>query len=215
MFYLSIEINIILVYVCRDHAGGNEEFVSLSNGNIEVYGGDDRIGALTNKVGQNDEISFASYTIRVLFTPCHTTGHVLYYLDDGLKKYLFCGDTLFVGGCGRFFEGNAKQMVDALCVQVKSLPEDTLVMCGHEYTVSNLKFASTVDPDNNILQNKLEWAIQQREKNEYTVPSTLKEELSFNPFMRVDVPAIKNAVNLPDGSLEEVMHALRKKKNNA
>ena len=189
--------------------------MELIGGEVRVFGGDDRIGGLTDKVGQDDVIEFGSTRINVLFTPCHTTGHVLYYLDDGIKRYLFSGDTLFVGGCGRFFEGTAQQMVDALCVKVASLPDDTQVMCGHEYTVANLTFAMKVDPDNHDLQKKLEWAKEQRKNGLSTVPSTIKEEKSFNPFMRIQTKPIQEAVGLIGGSQNEVMKALRKLKNNS
>ena len=151
--------------------------------------------------------------MKVLFTPCHTTGHVLYYIDYQDQKYLFSGDTLFLAGCGKFFEGTADQMADALIHQVRALPKDTQVMCGHEYSVSNLQFAKSVDPDNEVLKNKLAWAIEQRKANKSTVPSTLEEELAYNPFMRVDQDIIKNAVGKPDGGIIEVMGELRARKN--
>ena len=187
--------------------------MTLLEEKVPVYGGDDRIGALTNKVGQGDEIEFDSLRIKVLFTPCHTTGHVLYYFDDGTCQYLFSGDTLFIGGCGRFFEGTADQMVDALN-QVAGLPENTKVMCGHEYTVANLSFAAKVDPNNSELQQKLKWAKEQREKGEFTIPSTIAEEKSYNPFMRVHTTPIQEAVNLTGSSNTDVMAALRSLKNN-
>jgi len=183
-----------------DHAGGNEQFISMMNEKIPVYGGDDRIGALTNKVGQGDTFKVASIEVKVLFTPCHTTGHVLYFVDHEDQRFLFSGDTLFIGGCGRFFEGTPEQMVDALCNQIASLPKDTQVMCGHEYTVANLEFAMKVDPENDQLQKKLAWAKERRANKEYTIPSTIAEELAFNPFMRVREDVIKKAVNLPQGS---------------
>ena len=98
---------------------------------------------------------------------------------------MFTGDTLFVAGCGRFFEGSANDMYQALVEILGKLPLSTHVYCGHEYTVKNLKFAATVEPDNPAVAEKLAWAKAQMGKGQPTVPSTLAEEFTFNPFMRV------------------------------
>jgi len=209
-------IAVITTHHHWDHAGGNEEIVKSIPG-LKVYGGDDRINALTNKVGDGDTITIGSIKITVYFTPCHTKGHVLYFAQqEGAKApAIFTGDTLFIAGCGRFFEGDAKQMHHALNEVITSLPHATLVYCGHEYTVANLKFAKTVDPKNQALLSKLEWAEAKVSKKEYTVPSTIAEELTFNPFMRVTNPDVIKNVGLPEGSDPvKVMHALREAKNN-
>ncbi|CAG7699884.1 unnamed protein product [Allacma fusca] len=158
-----------------DHAGGNQKLVDLSvneNGNrLEVYGGDTRIEALTKPVAQGDIIQ---------------------------KPAVFTGDTLFIAGCGRFFEGTPPQMYDALITKLSSLPDDTLVFCGHEYTVSNLKFALSVEPDNQDVVNKLTWAENQRAGKKPTVPSTIAEEKRINPFMRVNLPSLQQRVGASD-----------------
>lgn len=212
MFIFQLILLKITNFQKRDHAHGNNDLVSLLDEKIPIYGGDDRVQGITNIVGQGDIIEFGNIKVHVKFTPCHTKGHVLYFVEQNDDRYIFTGDTLFIGGCGRFFEGTAEQMVAAL-KQISELPENTKVMCGHEYTVANLNFAISVDPNNSILKSKFEWAKQQRSENKFTIPSTIKEELEFNPFMRVNVPEIQKAVSLEGGDPVEVMAALRQLKN--
>lgn len=160
-----------------DHAGGNEKLVekfaashSSSGGALKVYGGDDRIGALTNKVAHDDVVHLGNLTIRCLFTPCHTTGHICYFLESEKgERAVFTGDTLFLGGCGRFFEGTAEQMHSALIGKLSQLPDDTNVYCGHEYTLQNLAFGQHVEPNNDDIANKIKWAKTQRANNLPTV----------------------------------------------
>lgn len=155
-----------------DHAGGNVKFVDkfsklYPDVKLAVYGGDDRIGALTNKVGQDDSISIGELRIKCLFTPCHTTGHICYYVEGPFnKRCVFTGDTLFLAGCGRFFEGTAAQMYTALIEKLTPLPDDTLVFCGHEYSLQNLAFSQQIEPNNVNVQNKLKWAKAQRRGSE-------------------------------------------------
>ena len=112
--------------VSRDHAGGNDQIVDKQPG-LDVLGGDERIGQLTRKVGDGDTLKLGSGTdIKCLFTPCHTSGHICYYVTGGSGRAVFTGDTLFIGGCGRFFEGTADQMHHALVKTLGVLPEDTV-----------------------------------------------------------------------------------------
>jgi len=197
-----------------DHSDGNEE-LNKALGNVDVYGGDDRIPALNKKVGKGDTFKIGGITCKVHFTPCHTTGHVLYECQDASSPNaaLFTGDTLFVGGCGRFFEGTAAQMYHNLIEVVAELPKQTQVYCGHEYTVKNLQFSLKVEPDNKHAQEKLEWAKQAIAKNEYTVPSTVQEELNYNPFMRVQQKSIAENLQMNNASPVEVMAKLRSMKD--
>jgi len=196
-----------------DHAGGNEEF-KKQQAHVAVYGGDDRIGALTNKVQEGDQFKVGGLEVQVHFTPCHTSGHVLYFVRDPKSNppAIFTGDTLFIGGCGRFFEGTAQQMYHALCEVVASLPKETRVYCGHEYTVKNLEFALSIEPDNDALKKKMDWCKEQRANGKPTIPSTVEEELSFNPFMRVAEKTVAGAVGLQDPI--KIMDELRRRKNN-
>lgn len=135
-----------------------------------MYGGDDRIGALTDKVKQNDEIRLGNLTIRCLFTPCHTTGHICYYIDSPKgQRAVFTGDTLFQGGCGRFFEGTATDMHAALLGQLSKLPDDTNVYCGHEYSLQNLAFGKYVEPNNQDILKRIELCTKMRTDNLPTV----------------------------------------------
>jgi len=196
-----------------DHAGGNEKISELISG-LTILGGDDRIPALTNKVKEGDTFNVGTLKIKVLFTPCHTAGHVLYLVDSGKAPLaLFTGDTLFIGGCGRFFEGTAEQMHHALNEVIAKLPPNTEVYCGHEYTKKNLEFALHIEPNNEDVKKKLQWATHQSESNLSTVPSNVGEELLYNPFMRVEQPNVASAVGKAGEGAVAVMAALREAKN--
>ncbi|KAI9348793.1 hydroxyacylglutathione hydrolase cytoplasmic-like protein [Zopfochytrium polystomum] len=198
-----------------DHAGGNEDFVKLSPG-VAVYGGDDRIGALTHQIEDGKAFQLGKLTVLPRYTICHTSGSVSYYVTDSAsdKKVVFTGDTLFIGGCGRFFEGTPDQMHNSLNVVLGSLPGETEVYCGHEYTTSNLKFAAFIEPSNPDVAAKLKWS----QETQCTVPSTIAQEKTFNPFMRVSVPAVAAAALGADAvaaaSPVEIMGKLRELKNN-
>ncbi|TNN66142.1 Hydroxyacylglutathione hydrolase, mitochondrial [Liparis tanakae] len=161
-----------------------------------------------------EPIKVGSLNVKCLFTPCHTTGHICYYVTKEKSTEppaVFTGDTLFVAGCGKFFEGTAEQMHKALIDILGCLPPETLVYCGHEYTVSNLKFARHVEPDNEVIQKKLAWAKEKCSNGEPTVPSTLADEFTFNPFMRVKEKSVQDHVK--QTSSIETMRSLRKEKD--
>ncbi|KAJ8678692.1 hypothetical protein QAD02_014479 [Eretmocerus hayati] len=194
-----------------DHAGGNEDLNSLVPG-LKIYGGDDRIGALTNKVNHGSVIKLGNLTIECFFTPCHTSGHICYFVTKSSSKpAVFTGDTLFSAGCGRFFEGSAEQMHKALNEILGNLPDETKVYCGHEYTVNNLKFALHVEPNNSAMQDKLAWARSRRENNLPTIPSTIGEEKLINPFMRVCESSVQDYTGKKDPV--ECMGSLRREKD--
>uniref|UniRef100_A0A3Q2HK14 Hydroxyacylglutathione hydrolase, mitochondrial n=1 Tax=Equus caballus TaxID=9796 RepID=A0A3Q2HK14_HORSE len=145
-----------------DHAGGNEKLIKLEPG-LKVYGGDDRIGALTHKVAHLSTLQVGSLNVKCLSTPCHTSGHICYFVtkpNSSDPPAVFTGDTLFVAGCGKFYEGTADEMYKALLEVLGRLPPDTRVYCGHEYTINNLKFARHMEPNNAAIQEKLAWAKQ-------------------------------------------------------
>ncbi|KAK4336878.1 hypothetical protein RND71_043983 [Anisodus tanguticus] len=199
-----------------DHAGGNADLLNkFKETKLEVFGGDERIAGLTKTVKHDDLIKLGNLEIRCIATPCHTSGHICYYVEKpgfNVDPCVFTGDTLFVGGCGKFFEGTADQMCDALINKLSKLPDKTKVYCGHEYTVGNLKFAKSVEPNNQSVINKLKWAEEQRSKKEPTIPSTIGEEKSYNPFMRVNEESIKKAAN--HFEMNSIMKNLRQMKNN-
>lgn len=160
-----------------DHSGGNTD-MAKSHPNVPILGGDDRIPAMTRKVASGDTAEFGALKIKVDSVPCHTTGHVLYTVthdkdEASVPPAVFTGDTLFIGGCGRFFEGTADQMHHALNKVLAGMPEDSAIWCGHEYTEANLAFGAKVEPNNPDIAAKAAWAKEQRAKGEPTVPSSI------------------------------------------
>lgn len=189
-----------------DHVGGNEELVKEFPG-LKVYGhkrDKDRTPAITNLVDEGDTMQIGNLTARFLFIPCHTNGHIALHFPR--EKAVFTGDTLFVAGCGRLFEGTAADMHNNM-VKLMSLPDDTRVYCGHEYTVKNLQFALTLEPHNPKVQAKLQWAQDQRAKKVPTIPSTVAEEKEINPFVRVNNSELQGNVKkqFPEITLDPVL----------
>jgi hydroxyacylglutathione hydrolase len=172
----------------HDHVGGNVE-LRRSLGPIPVYAHTSDFGRVpeqTVRVEEGTPFEVAGLRFRPLHVPGHTTGAVAYCVEDAV----FTGDTLFVAGCGRLFEGTPEMMFTSLSDKLGKLPPETRVFCGHEYTVQNLKFAVSVEPDNTAAKAKLERAIKARAEQKYTVPSTIAEELATNPFLRCQERAL-------------------------
>ncbi|XP_060085813.1 hydroxyacylglutathione hydrolase, mitochondrial-like [Ylistrum balloti] len=195
-----------------DHAGGNKELVSKCP-QLSVFGGDKQIDGLKENVVHGDEFKIGQLNVRCLHTPCHTTGHICYYVTagEGEDPAVFTGDTLFIAGCGRFFEGTPENMKTALIDILGELPPKTKVYCGHEYTVNNLKFALSVEPKNQDMITKMAWAQTKRNENKPTIPSTIGDEFKFNPFMRVREASVMNYTGTSDPV--ETMGFLRKAKD--
>jgi hydroxyacylglutathione hydrolase len=166
-----------------DHVGGNEGLLSrYPDLRVLGYKSDrGRIPGLTDALDDGAKVELAGIEVQALHIPGHTLG-ALAYVAEGAA---FTGDTLFAAGCGRLFEGTPAQMYESLNVKLGALPDDTRIYCGHEYTVSNLRFAQTLEPSNAEVAKKLAWAQQQREQGQPTLPSTLAEERLTNPFLRV------------------------------
>ncbi|KAH9418685.1 hypothetical protein DERP_004011, partial [Dermatophagoides pteronyssinus] len=194
-----------------DHAGGNNKMLQLIPG-LTVVGGEDRVDGVDHIVKNGDKLSLGRLNIECLHTPCHTRGHICYKISCDNDISVFTGDTLFIGGCGKFFEGTAKQMYDALITILGSLPDHSKIYCGHEYTLSNLKFAKQVEPNNHDIDEKIRFAEECRQQNRPTIPSTIGDERRYNPFMRVEVTSVQQHVKKDDPI--EVMAALRNEKNN-
>jgi hydroxyacylglutathione hydrolase len=176
-----------------DHVGGNKDLLAALP-NLRIYGAraeHGRIPGITDPIDDGDEVKVGGLTGRAIGIPAHTSGHVAYYFRT--LKSVFSGDTLFIGGCGRLFEGGAATMVQSLS-KLAALPDDTKVYCGHEYTVKNLAFALTLEPGNKALQAKHQWSEQMRREGKWTVPSTIGEEKQFNPFLRTQSPELRASV---------------------
>ena len=195
-----------------DHAGGNLELKKKTDctiiGPIQDL---ERIPGIDLPIEHGQEFNFGSFVVKGFHTPGHTLGHVCFYMPD--EKCLFSGDTLFYLGCGRVFEGTMDQMWSSLA-KLKSLPEDTSVYCGHEYTLSNMKFANYIDT-NNALLNKISLEIKnKREKGLPTVPFNLGVEKKINPFLRVDDDNFIKSVGIRSNNVSESFGKIRLKKDN-
>lgn len=157
----------------------------------------------THPVAEGDSVSLPELDLEfsILDVPGHTSGAIAYYTDG----ILFSGDTLFTAGCGRLFEGTPPQMHASLS-KFNSLPDETLVYCGHEYTLSNLHFAATVEPDNKTIEDRLTQTKQARNKNQPTVPATLAQEKETNPFLRCEQTRVIDAASRHSGKKLDKAH---------
>ncbi len=180
---------ILLTHHHHDHIGGVAELRDRWPALPVVAPRDDRITTATVRVGEGEQVEVAGRSFGVMEVPGHTLSHIAYTLDDGHDKVLFSGDTLFSLGCGRLFEGSPGQMLDSLS-RLASLPDDTQLCCGHEYTLANAAFARAVEPDNQALHQRTEQARNLRELGRATLPTTLGEEKAANPFLRTDAPSV-------------------------
>ena len=178
-----------------DHVGANQQLLQ-SFPNLCVYGGEKDRGRIPGQqvfLQEGDRVEFGSRSGSVFYVPGHTRGHIAYYfppVTEGETGELFCGDTLFAGGCGRLFEGTPGQMVDSLS-KLRALPDNTRVWCAHEYTLQNLQFALTVDGENKHLQDRYSLVQEERRQGKATVPSLLGLEKLTNPFLRWDEKALQ------------------------
>ncbi len=170
----------------------------------------DRVPMVDVKAGEGDYIKVGKLTAKVIETPGHTIGHIVYWFED--DNLLFAGDTLFSLGCGRVMEAPMAVMWDSL-EKLAELPGETQVYCGHEYTLANGKFALTVDPANVMLKEHLEKATALRAAGHFTIPSTIALELAINPFLRADEQDVRVAVGMPDADPADVFAEIRERKN--
>jgi hydroxyacylglutathione hydrolase len=196
-----------------DHVGGNADLLAQAP-NLRVYGSADdapRIPGITDRVRDGDPVAVGTLRGRIILIPAHTSGHVAYHFPDA--KAVFTGDTLFAGGCGRLFEGDAAQMMASLG-KLAVLPDDTRVYCGHEYTLKNLQFAHELEPGNAALTQKLAAVEALRRDGKPTIPSTIGEEMATNPFLRVVSPELEASVRarvpgIPPGDRVALFAAVR------
>ena len=183
----KLELRYILVtHHHADHTGGVLDLVHECG--ASVFGPMGKIEGIDTYVGENDVVNMPelNWSLNVLEVPGHTLDHIAYVGEVKTGEYaLFCGDTLFSCGSGRLFEGDSKSMLQSLD-KFKKIGENILVYCAHEYTLSNIKWALTVEPDNPTLRSWQQQAVQLREKGIPTIPTLLKQELKMNPFLRVD-----------------------------
>jgi hydroxyacylglutathione hydrolase len=204
-----------------DHTAGNVALINLiRRQSIRVFGGDRRVPNVTDIVGDGDSIEFGAIKITALWTPCHTSGSICFHLTptDGTMKgdgVVFTGDTLFLGGCGRFFEGTASQMLQSL-EKLALLPAETKVYCGHEYTLSNLQFALSIDTENVALKERVRRLIERKETEGMklnSMPGSIGEEKVTNVFMRCGDKSVQKAIGVDNGDVVATMQKLREAKN--
>jgi hydroxyacylglutathione hydrolase len=194
-----------------DHIGGNGVLKQRFGCTIVGPAADrNRIPDLDVAVGEEDIYRFGSQEVRVFETPGHTSGHISLWFSEA--SALFSGDTLFALGCGRLFEGTPAQMWNSL-LKLRALPADTRIYCGHEYTLSNARFAVTVDPDNPALKERAADIVILRDAGKPTIPTTLGVERATNPFLRADDPGVAAAVGLAGADPVEVFAEIRRRKD--
>jgi hydroxyacylglutathione hydrolase len=199
-----------------DHTGGNEDVRNkLSIDRVYGHGSDrGRIPGQSQYLQEGDTFEIGRLKVRAIHIPGHTLGAVGYVVtQDHQDPIVFTGDTLFVGGCGKFFEGDPP-MMHASLQKLAALDPRTKVYCGHEYTQSNLRFAKHVEPSNAAVEKALELAKELRSEGRPTVPSTIGEEIATNPFLRVTSPEIRKTLGIaPDASPADALGAIREAKN--
>ena len=197
-----------------DHTNGLSDL--LNERGLEVYGPKNNVNGINNIVKNNDKFTVIGIDFEVIEIPGHTLDHIAFYSFNDGEPILFCGDTLFSGGCGRVFEGTFDQMFIAL-KKISKYPKETKIFCGHEYTLSNLKFALAVDENNEDLIEEYDNIKNIVDSGNPSLPTILEKELKINPFLRCDNHHIKNKIvskfNTSDDELE-VFCALRQWKDN-
>jgi hydroxyacylglutathione hydrolase len=197
-----------------DHTGGNVEL--KETGGVTIYGPikeKEKIKGIDKAVGDGDTVQFGPFKAIVIDVGGHTMGHIAFYFPD--QKAVFVGDSLFVLGCGKMFEGTAPQFWKSL-KGLRDLPDDTVVYCAHEYTASNAKFAMSVEPNNQDLVDQVAIIKAKRARGEPTVPTVLGEEKKANPFLRVDFSEeIRKNIGVTEADSDaEAFGKLRKAKDN-
>ena len=195
-----------------DHVGGNTKLKEKYGSKIFGFEEDkERIPGVDILLKRNQEFKVGDLNFETIFIPGHTSGHIAFYLKK--ERVIFTGDTLFSLGCGRVFEGTYQQMFDSLN-KIKSLPGDTKVYCGHEYTKNNLGFCIKYNPNNNYLKGKKKIIESKIKDKQPTIPSTIRDEIQTNIFLRYDDLDVKNALNLKKASDLEIFTKLRDLKDN-
>ena len=190
-----------------DHVDGNLKLKKKYNAKIlGFYLDEARIPGIDILLKENQKQQIGNLEFKVIFVPGHTKGHIAFYFEK--EKIIFTGDTFFSLGCGRIFEGTYKDMFNSL-IKLKSLPPETKIYCGHEYTKKNLDFCLKYDPKNTLLKEKSLMVNSKLNNSLPTIPTTIAEELKMNIFLRYQDASIKQGLNLKDSSDLEIFTKLR------
>ncbi|MGQ7957735.1 hydroxyacylglutathione hydrolase [Pseudomonas sp. SP16.1] len=187
--------DILVTHHHFDHVGGIEALKTATGARV-LGPADENIPGRDLGLGDGDGIEVLGLKFRVIAVPGHTLGHVAYHQAE--QHLLFCGDTLFAGGCGRLFEGTPQQMHRSLG-RLAALPGDTLVYCTHEYTLSNLRFALAVEPNNPRIAARLAEVSRWRDAGRISLPTSIDLELASNPFLRTSEPEVIRSAERRDG----------------
>jgi len=206
---------ILLTHHHPDHIGGVSDL--LEQYDVPVYGPESKaIPQVSHTLQEGDTLQVCGAPFRVLEIPGHTLDHIAYYSEApslGQAPVLFCGDTLFAGGCGRVFEGTMAMMYESL-QKLATLSPQTEVFCAHEYTMANLAFAESVTPEDPLVQARIVREQSRRDQDIPTVPTTIAEELQSNPFLRCEQKDFQAALHLQGKSPQEIFAHLRTGKDN-
>ena len=205
---------ILITHHHFDHTGGIEDMLKFRN--VDVYGPVNNIPSINKQLRDGDLFSVIGIDFKIIEIPGHTLDHIAFFSENNGNPVLFCGDTLFSSGCGRVFEGTFEQMHKSI-LKLKSLPSNTKIYSGHEYTQSNLKFAMEVEPLNQKLISRYNDVQDLLNKGIPTLPTTLELELEVNPFLRCQAREVQNSVvkqfNTSNHE-DEIFKALRQWKDN-
>ncbi len=204
--------DIFTTHLHTDHVDGN--LALKAKYNCKITGPKAEAASIPGidvTVAEGDTFDFAGRAVSVIDCPGHTLGHISYYIAS--EKLLFAADTLFALGCGRLLEGTPAQMWSSLS-KLMALPDDTVVYCGHEYTLSNAKFCVTIDPENVELAARFEDIKFKRESGQATLPTTIGLEKRTNPFLRPHDKKIRKLLGMESASDTEVFAEIRQRKNN-
>lgn len=194
-----------------DHVGANLALKQATGCTVVGFCGDaSRIPGIDRMVKEGEPLELGEAQATVLEVPGHTRGHIAYWFVQ--ENALFCGDTLFALGCGRLFEGTAEEMWNSLC-RLRDLPDATRVYCAHEYTLSNARFALSIEPDYPPLRNRAGQVEAMRAQNQPTVPSLLAEEKLTNPFLRADDRELQARVGMRGALAVSVFAEIRRRKD--
>jgi hydroxyacylglutathione hydrolase len=197
-----------------DHIAGTDELKRKTG--CKVIGADkQRIPGIDLVIADGQILPVGDRKVRVIATSGHTSTSVCYYMEPSAGNengILWTGDTLFIGGCGRLLECNAQSMAESL-QKLASLPDDTLVYCGHDYTLENYEFASGIEPGNQVVKERLEHLKQLQTQGKLTVPSNILQERTTNCFLRAGTPEVKAALGMPHAQAVEVFAELRRRKD--